>query len=139
MRSATRLAAVAYGKFAVDLGPPDIEDVEGLVDEIRDAVALGYTATACIHPSQVAHIQAGYQPTDDEIVWAKRLSPDPKITWAGCSPSTGRWSTGRCCGRRRPRSPAPVRDHLGISHLWQGGCAAEGISVPHAHMLRGVR
>ncbi len=73
VRSATRLAAAAYGKFAVDSVHLDIEDVEGLVDEIRDAVALGYTATACIHPSQVAHIQAGYQPTDDEIVWAKKV------------------------------------------------------------------
>ena len=73
VRSATRLAAAAYGKFAVDSVHLDIDDVEGLVDEIRDAVALGYAATACIHPSQVAHIQAGYRPTDDEIDWAKRV------------------------------------------------------------------
>ena len=73
VRSATRLAAAAYGKFAVDSVHLDIADVGGLIDEIRDAVALGYTATACIHPSQVAHIQAGYQPTDDEIVWAEKV------------------------------------------------------------------
>ena len=32
VRSATRLAAAAYGKFAVDSVHLDIDDVEGLVD-----------------------------------------------------------------------------------------------------------
>ena len=73
VRSVTRLAAAASGKFAVDSVHLDIDDVDGLVAEIRDAVALGYAATACIHPSQVVHIQAGYEPTEDEIVWAKKV------------------------------------------------------------------
>ena len=37
------------------------------------AVALGYTATACIHPSQVPYVRDGYRPSDDEIDWARRV------------------------------------------------------------------
>ena len=73
VRSAARIAAAAYGKFAVDSVHLDINDVDGLVDEVRDAVALGYTATACIHPSQVPYIRAGYRPSDTEVEWARQV------------------------------------------------------------------
>lgn len=73
VRASVRLAAGAFGRFAVDSVYVDIPDVDGLRDEARDAVALGYAATACIHPSQVAVIRETYQPTDDEIAWAKRV------------------------------------------------------------------
>ncbi|KAF0969716.1 MULTISPECIES: HpcH/HpaI aldolase/citrate lyase family protein [Gordonia] len=73
VRSMVRIAAAAHGKFAVDSVHLDIGDVDGLIDEVRDAVALGYTATACIHPSQVEHIRAGYQPSEESIAWARRV------------------------------------------------------------------
>ncbi len=73
VRSTVRIAAAAHQKFAVDSVHLDIDDVSGLVAEVRDAVALGYTATACIHPSQVEHIRAGYRPSDDEVLWARRV------------------------------------------------------------------
>ncbi|MFT4125687.1 MAG: CoA ester lyase [Gordonia sp. (in: high G+C Gram-positive bacteria)] len=73
VRSVTRLAAAAYGKFAVDSVHLDFRDVDGLAAEVRDAVALGYAATACIHPSQVPVIRAGYRPGDDEIAWAQQV------------------------------------------------------------------
>ncbi|NDK88675.1 CoA ester lyase [Gordonia desulfuricans] len=72
-RAQVRLAAAATGKFAVDAVHLDFRDEAGLVAEVTDAVALGYAATACIHPSQVPTIRAGYQPTDDEIAWARRV------------------------------------------------------------------
>ena len=34
---------------------------------------LGYTATACIHPSQVEHIRAGYRPSEEMITWARKV------------------------------------------------------------------
>lgn len=73
VRSSVRIAAAAHGKFAVDSVHLDINDVEGLRKEVRDAVALGYSATACIHPSQVETVRAGYRPSDDDINWAKRV------------------------------------------------------------------
>lgn len=72
-RARIRLASAAFGKFAVDAVHVDIDDVEGLDREVRDAVALGYAATACIHPSQVPIIRAGYAPTDDEVTRARRV------------------------------------------------------------------
>lgn len=73
VRSTVRLAAAAYDRFAVDAVHLDIDDVEGLRHEVLDAVALGYHATACIHPSQVATIRDGYRPTPEEVDWASAL------------------------------------------------------------------
>lgn len=73
VRSQVRIAAAAHGKFAVDSVHLDFRDTAGLVAEVRDAVALGYTATACIHPSQVDFIRDGYRPSDDEIAWAQQV------------------------------------------------------------------
>ncbi|NMO00520.1 CoA ester lyase [Gordonia sp. TBRC 11910] len=73
VRSTVRLAAAAFGRFAVDAVHLEIGDIDGLAAEVRDAVALGYTATACIHPSQVATIRAGYRPDDAEIAWAREI------------------------------------------------------------------
>ena len=73
VRSMVRIAAAAHGKFAIDSVHLDIDDVDGLIAEVRDAVALGYTATACIHPSQVEHIRAGYRPSDEAVEWARRV------------------------------------------------------------------
>lgn len=72
-RSVVALAAAAYGRFAVDSVHLDIADVEGLRSEAADAVALGYAATACIHPSQVAVIRAAYAPPAAEVEWARKV------------------------------------------------------------------
>lgn len=73
VRASVRLAAAAFGRFAVDSVHLEIADVDGLAAEVTDAVALGYTATACIHPSQVATIRAGYAPSESEIAWAREV------------------------------------------------------------------
>ncbi len=73
VRSRVRLAAGAYNKIAVDAVHIDIGDVDGLVAEVRDAVALGFTATACIHPSQAAHIREGYAPAPERVEWATKV------------------------------------------------------------------
>ncbi|GAC70380.1 HpcH/HpaI aldolase/citrate lyase family protein [Gordonia soli] len=73
VRAVVRLAAAAYQKFAIDAVHLDYRDHDGLAQEVRDAVAIGYLATACIHPSQVETIRLGYRPSDDEIDWARRV------------------------------------------------------------------
>lgn len=72
-RARVQLAAAAFGRAALDSVHVDIADADGLRDEARDAAALGYAATVCIHPSQVPVIRDAYRPTDEEAEWARRL------------------------------------------------------------------
>lgn len=69
-RSRVLLEAGARGKSAIDAVHVDIADVAGLEDEARDAAASGFTATACIHPSQVGVIRAAYRPAEETVAWA---------------------------------------------------------------------
>ncbi|TFD26812.1 HpcH/HpaI aldolase/citrate lyase family protein [Cryobacterium cryoconiti] len=66
-RSAVLLAAGAHGKAAVDGVFLAIPDLEGLDAEVTDAVASGFRATACIHPSQVPVIRAAFRPAPAEV------------------------------------------------------------------------
>ena len=72
-RSTVLLAAGAHGKAAIDAVHLDISDLDGLSAEATDAAAVGFTATACIHPDQVATIRAAYQPTAAELAWARSV------------------------------------------------------------------
>ncbi|MEV8253695.1 CoA ester lyase [Rhodoglobus sp. NPDC076762] len=72
-RSSVLLAAGAYSKAVIDAVHLDIADLEGLGAEARDAAALGFTATACIHPSQVAIVRESYAPTVEQIASARAL------------------------------------------------------------------
>lgn len=72
-RSRMLLSAGAAGKVAIDSIYADIPDIGGLGSEVEDAVASGFGAKACIHPSQVAVIRNGYHPTPEEIAAAKAL------------------------------------------------------------------
>ena len=69
-RSTVLLAAASHGKAAIDAVYVNIPDAEGLAAEARDAVASGFAATACIHPSQVDTIRAAYAPDPAELEWA---------------------------------------------------------------------
>jgi citrate lyase subunit beta/citryl-CoA lyase len=72
-RSSVLLAAGAYGKAAVDAVYTDIPDFDGLSAESADAVASGFAAKACIHPSQVAAVRAAYAPTPEAVAQAREL------------------------------------------------------------------
>lgn len=72
-RSAVLLAAGAAGIAAVDTVHLDIDDLAGLASEAEDAAAVGFAATACIHPGQVETIRAAYRPTDDQLRDAREL------------------------------------------------------------------
>lgn len=72
-RARVALAAAAFGRWAVDSVHLDIADVAGQRAEALDAVALGFVATACIHPSQVAVVRQAYAPDDDEVAWARKV------------------------------------------------------------------
>ncbi|MFF1573309.1 HpcH/HpaI aldolase/citrate lyase family protein [Leifsonia sp. NPDC058292] len=72
-RSAVLLAAGAAGIGAIDTVHLDIADLDGLAAEVEDAVAVGFAATACIHPGQVETIRAGFRPSEQAVAWAESL------------------------------------------------------------------
>lgn len=72
-RAQVALAAAAFGRWAVDSVHLDIADEAGQRAEALDAVALGFVATACIHPSQVVTVRSAYAPDDDEVAWARKV------------------------------------------------------------------
>ena len=73
VRSQTLLAAKAYGRMALDSVYLDIKDIDGLRAEVDDAVAVGFDAKVAIHPTQVAVIRSGYEPTPDQVQWARHV------------------------------------------------------------------
>ncbi len=72
-RSMVLLAAGAHGKAAIDSVHLDIADVSGVAAEAADAVAIGFAATACIHPDHVASIRASYRPNESDVATAIAL------------------------------------------------------------------
>ncbi|MCX8454432.1 HpcH/HpaI aldolase/citrate lyase family protein [Paenarthrobacter ureafaciens] len=72
-RSAVLLAAKAAGKEAIDAVYGNIPDLDGLAVESRDAVASGFGAKACIHPSQVAAVREAYAPAPEAVEEAREL------------------------------------------------------------------
>lgn len=72
-RSTVLIAAASSGRYSIDTVHIDIADLDGLAAEAVDAAAVGFAATACIHPSQVVAVRAAYRPTADEAAWAHRV------------------------------------------------------------------
>ncbi|WP_156685933.1 HpcH/HpaI aldolase/citrate lyase family protein [Mycobacterium sp. Marseille-P9652] len=72
-RSTVLLAASTFGRLALDAVHLDIRDLEGLREEADDAVAVGFDATVCIHPSQVAVVREAYRPGEEKLDWARRV------------------------------------------------------------------
>ncbi|MDG3011640.1 CoA ester lyase [Rhodococcus sp. D2-41] len=73
VRSTVLLAASGLGRFALDAVHLDIADLDGLEAEALDAVAVGFDATVCIHPSQVAVVHKAYLPDGERLAWARRV------------------------------------------------------------------
>ncbi|WP_396668383.1 HpcH/HpaI aldolase/citrate lyase family protein [Microbacterium sp. R86528] len=72
-RAQVLLAAGSRGKAAIDAVHLDIADTKGLAIEAGDAAASGFTATACIHPSQTDIIREAYRPDARTIGWARAV------------------------------------------------------------------
>lgn len=71
---ATLVAAAAEGGVGVfDVPHIDVADADGLRAGTLRAKALGFTGRACIHPAQVAVVNAVFTPTDAEIARARRV------------------------------------------------------------------
>jgi citrate lyase subunit beta/citryl-CoA lyase len=73
LRFLTKMAAANAGTAAYDTVWVNIPDTLGLE---RDAIAarrMGYIGKSCIHPSQIAVVNAVFTPDDAEIAWAQKV------------------------------------------------------------------
>lgn len=57
----------------VDGVSPSLSDDPSLRADTLRAKRLGFGAKLCIHPAQVATVNAGFMPTADELGWARRV------------------------------------------------------------------
>ncbi|MEB3067595.1 HpcH/HpaI aldolase/citrate lyase family protein [[Mycobacterium] vasticus] len=72
-RSTVLLAASAFGRAALDAVYLNIGDLDGLKAEALDGAAVGFAATVCIHPTQIAVVRDAYRPAPERIDWARRV------------------------------------------------------------------
>lgn len=72
-RSAVLLMAAAAGLPAIDTPWPDPRDPAGLAREAAEAAADGFAGKLCIHPDQIAPVNAAFSPSPERIAWAHRV------------------------------------------------------------------
>jgi (S)-citramalyl-CoA lyase len=66
-------ACALAGVLAIDTPFFDVKDHEGLTQETSQAVALGFTGKAAIHPNQIATINAALTPRPEEVAHARAI------------------------------------------------------------------
>jgi citrate lyase subunit beta/citryl-CoA lyase len=67
---ASRLAQITP---PIDGVTPSTDDLPRITDDAERAKRMGFGAKLCIHPTQVAIVQAAFMPTEEEIHWAQRV------------------------------------------------------------------
>lgn len=72
-RAAVLVAAGAAGLPALDTPWPDPRDPAGLAAEAATAAADGFSGKMCIHPDQVAAVNAAFTPDAARRDWARRV------------------------------------------------------------------
>ena len=73
-----RLGAGEAGGFAYDSAMANVKDMDHLKREAEQARRLGFLGKSAIHPSQVAVINAVFQPTEAEIAHSLRVVESAK-------------------------------------------------------------
>lgn len=82
-RSKLAICAKAYGKEAIDTPFTSKEDEEALIRDIKRAKALGLHSKSIIHPNHVEFVNQYMGPSDEQILWAKRVIEKKKIVQKG--------------------------------------------------------
>jgi citrate lyase subunit beta/citryl-CoA lyase len=72
-RAAVLLAAAASGLPALDTPWPDPRDPEGLAKEAAMAAQDGFAGKLCIHPAQIAPVNAAFTPDPERVAWARKV------------------------------------------------------------------
>ena len=65
--------ASALGAQAIDSASMRWDDASMLAGEVSAARALGFTGKVCIHPAQLAVVNAGFGSHTGDVDWAKRV------------------------------------------------------------------
>jgi len=68
------LAARAAGIQPIDSVFSDVADEEGLRESVLEAKSLGFEGKGCIHPGQIRIVHEGFDPSENEIERAKKIS-----------------------------------------------------------------
>ncbi len=79
-------ACKAAGIQPIDSVFSDVADMEGLKENVKRSRSLGFDGMGCIHPRQVAVIQEGFTPAENEIEKAEQIMKafaDAKARGAG--------------------------------------------------------
>uniref|UniRef100_A0A4W5R146 Citramalyl-CoA lyase, mitochondrial n=1 Tax=Hucho hucho TaxID=62062 RepID=A0A4W5R146_9TELE len=63
----------AFGLQAIDLVYIDYKDGEGLRQQAREGVLMGFTGKQVIHPNQVQAVQEEFSPSQERVQWATEL------------------------------------------------------------------
>jgi len=72
-RAWVAVAARLAGVTALDMVTLSFGDDDRFRREAAEARALGYAGKLCIHPAQVTLANEAFQPSDDEVGWARRV------------------------------------------------------------------
>jgi citrate lyase beta subunit len=65
--------AAALGAQAIDSASMRWDDPSMLASEVAAARSLGFTGKVCIHPAQVAVVNAGFGDRSNDVEWARRV------------------------------------------------------------------
>ena len=72
-RSRVVHAAASVGVDAVDVPYLDLEDLEGMKIQARQARDLGFSGKGAIHPKQIADLNAVFTPSAEEVARARKV------------------------------------------------------------------
>jgi citrate lyase subunit beta/citryl-CoA lyase len=72
-RSLVALTAGAEGLQAIDGPFTDIKDADGLFEDTRRILQMGFTGKALIHPNQIETVHRAMAPSQDEIAFAQEV------------------------------------------------------------------
>lgn len=69
------MAAVAAGlaPYGLMRSLANFSDLEALADDVHRARQFGFVGAACIHPRQVAVLNEGFAPSDEEVIHAREV------------------------------------------------------------------
>lgn len=73
-RSAVVTHAAAFGLQALDMVYMNLQDLDGLKQEVSEAARMAYSGKQVIHPNQVKPVQEGFTPNDEAIARALRIT-----------------------------------------------------------------
>jgi citrate lyase subunit beta/citryl-CoA lyase len=72
-------STVVLASAAAAIAPPldgvttNLADPDRAEADARSAARLGFGGKLCIHPAQVASVNAAFDPSDDEVTWARTV------------------------------------------------------------------